>query len=236
MAFGKEIKRIREASGITAQSMVALIGIDNLQRYKNWEARDGNPKYEDRKLIEAFFGIELEDIIKLKKIPLKLLNKKELPGIDENTEDAASFPPFIAENEIESSKNTSVMTLTENELALRASLNMSETNRMLAESILKNSEARLIEAETKRKEAEASSLLSQTNQELIKTLNTTVNEQEEALSDLIAKSHLLEEFVFEELSKLGGKNLSHFHDSFRNRLVSYVEGMAQKGMRTHVRS
>ena len=73
MAFGKEIKRIREASGITASAMVELIGIESLVRYKAWEQKDNNPKFEDRKLIETFFGMELEEVMKLKKIPDNLI-------------------------------------------------------------------------------------------------------------------------------------------------------------------
>lgn len=73
MAFGKEIKRIRESSGITASAMVELIGIDSLVRYKAWEQKDNNPKFEDRKLIETFFGMDLDEVIKLNKIPDYLL-------------------------------------------------------------------------------------------------------------------------------------------------------------------
>ena len=82
MAFGKEIKRIREASGLTASKLVKLIGINSLQRYKGWEQGDYDPKFDDRILIEKFFKISIDKIVKLDRIPDHLLtendNKEEL--------------------------------------------------------------------------------------------------------------------------------------------------------------
>ena len=99
MAFGKEIKRIREASGITASSMVELIGIDSLVRYKAWEQKDNNPKFEDRKLIETFFGMDLDEVIKLNKIPDYLLtgekNTTKVISKDTNTEKTIPYYPDI---------------------------------------------------------------------------------------------------------------------------------------------
>lgn len=77
MAFGKEIKRLRENAGLTANAITKLLGIDSLVRYKAWEQYDSNPKFEDRKKIEKFFKMDLEEIIKLKKIPADLLSYKE---------------------------------------------------------------------------------------------------------------------------------------------------------------
>jgi transcriptional regulator with XRE-family HTH domain len=75
MAFGKQIKRLRENAGITAAAMVQLIGLPNLNRYKSWEQGDYDPKFEDRKIIENFFKISLDKIIKLEEIPKELLLK-----------------------------------------------------------------------------------------------------------------------------------------------------------------
>jgi transcriptional regulator with XRE-family HTH domain len=69
MGVGKELKRIREASGFTSLNMSKCLGIDNPERYRNWEKRDGTPKYEDRIKIENFFGQKLENLSLVQAIP-----------------------------------------------------------------------------------------------------------------------------------------------------------------------
>lgn len=67
MAFGADIKRLREESRISAQKLADLIGID-AERLRKWEQKDLSPRDQDTKKIEKFFGISLEEIGKLHSI------------------------------------------------------------------------------------------------------------------------------------------------------------------------
>jgi transcriptional regulator with XRE-family HTH domain len=67
MAFGKEIKRLRRESKISAQKLADMIGI-SADRLRKWEENDHDPRIEDVQLIEAFFGMSIEEIMKLKSI------------------------------------------------------------------------------------------------------------------------------------------------------------------------
>lgn len=76
MAFGKEIKRLRDNSRLSVQRFVDLVGIDNAERVRGWEKNDTTPKYEDRIKIETFFQLPLEEIMKLESIPETILSPK----------------------------------------------------------------------------------------------------------------------------------------------------------------
>lgn len=67
MAFGKEIKRLREEVPISAQKLADLIGID-VERMRKWEQKDMDPRHEDAMKIEGFFGMDLKAVMALKSI------------------------------------------------------------------------------------------------------------------------------------------------------------------------
>lgn len=67
MAFGKEIKRLREDAQISAEKLASKIGIDSA-RLRKWEQKDLTPRFDDIKRIEIFFKKPVEDIMKLKTI------------------------------------------------------------------------------------------------------------------------------------------------------------------------
>lgn len=75
MSFGFHIKKLREKAGITSAEMAAIIGVDNVERYRNWEKRDALPKAKDLNKIEQIFGIRLDDILLLSELPTNILNK-----------------------------------------------------------------------------------------------------------------------------------------------------------------
>lgn len=68
MAFGKEIKRLRNAVKVSAQTLADAIGID-AEKLRKWEQRDSDPSHEDRVLIEKFFRTNLDNLIKLDRLP-----------------------------------------------------------------------------------------------------------------------------------------------------------------------
>lgn len=91
MGFGLEIKRLREGTGMSAQKFATLIGVD-AERLRKWEQKDFAPRDEDRTAIENFFGMRLEQIMKLKYFPDELKNaepylekRRKLKNINDNT-------------------------------------------------------------------------------------------------------------------------------------------------------
>lgn len=67
MAFGKEIKRLRDSINLSAQKLADLIGID-AERLRKWEQKDLNPREEDVARIETYFGLPLEGIMNLENL------------------------------------------------------------------------------------------------------------------------------------------------------------------------
>lgn len=67
MAFGAEIKRLREHANISVQKIAELIGVDP-ERWRKWEQKDMTPRKEDGDKIEAFFGMDLAELMELKSI------------------------------------------------------------------------------------------------------------------------------------------------------------------------
>jgi transcriptional regulator with XRE-family HTH domain len=86
MAFGKEIKRLRKASNIPAVKIAGYIGVPPDRLYK-WEQNDLNPKDEDTIKIERVFGMDINKLMSLEKLP-KFKNVptiyKEVPDIYES--------------------------------------------------------------------------------------------------------------------------------------------------------
>lgn len=67
MAFGKEIKRLRDDMNLSAQKLADLIGI-KADRLRKWEELDLNPRDEDVEKIESFFKMSINEIVKLTSI------------------------------------------------------------------------------------------------------------------------------------------------------------------------
>lgn len=77
MAFGKEIKRLRtKQKGVSAKLMAEAMGVD-IYRYSSWEKGDFNPRSDDIKLIEKYFGMPISEVEKLDKLP-KVPTKKDV--------------------------------------------------------------------------------------------------------------------------------------------------------------
>ena len=89
MAFGKHIKQLRDGTGLSGRAFAEMIGISH-DRLKQWEIKDLEPRFEDRKLIEAFFGEPMESIMKLKSIPSELLTTS-----NKSTEKTIPYYPDI---------------------------------------------------------------------------------------------------------------------------------------------
>lgn len=64
MAFGTTIKELRTKRKVSVQKIADAIGVD-ADRWRKWEEKDLNPRDEDTKKIEAFFGMPLSQIEKL---------------------------------------------------------------------------------------------------------------------------------------------------------------------------
>ena len=75
MSFGKEIKRLRELAGITSEKMAEVLGINGVEKYRNWEKRDTNPKFPDLNNIEQIFEMSLEEIMNLQALPQNVIDK-----------------------------------------------------------------------------------------------------------------------------------------------------------------
>lgn len=67
MAFGKEILRLRKAVNISAEKLAKMIGI-RADRLRKWEEKDNDPREEDTRRIEEFFGMEIQKVMELDSI------------------------------------------------------------------------------------------------------------------------------------------------------------------------
>lgn len=81
MAIGKEIKRLREGAGVSAENLAKWLGV-NVDKLRKWELRDTNPKPADRVAIEKYFDCPTVELDKLDKFefydPVKLDETHEL--------------------------------------------------------------------------------------------------------------------------------------------------------------
>jgi transcriptional regulator with XRE-family HTH domain len=75
MAFGKEIKRLRDIHNISAQTLADAIGID-AERLRSWEKKDLNPREDDTVAIEKYFDLPIIKFKSLEKLP-KVPSKEE---------------------------------------------------------------------------------------------------------------------------------------------------------------
>jgi transcriptional regulator with XRE-family HTH domain len=76
MAFGSEIKRLRNIHNVSAQLLADAIGIDS-ERLRSWEKQDLNPRSDDQRAIEKYFGMPLQQLVSLDRLP-KVPTKEEL--------------------------------------------------------------------------------------------------------------------------------------------------------------
>lgn len=83
MAFGKEIKRLREDVPISVEKITDKIGVD-AERWRKWEQKDSTPRTEDVQKIESFFGLTLAQIMKLTSIKKFLNVPRGSKAVNEN--------------------------------------------------------------------------------------------------------------------------------------------------------
>jgi phage repressor protein C with HTH and peptisase S24 domain len=65
MGTGKEIRRLRLNSRLSAEKAAKLIGVD-ADRLRKWEAKDLEPRKDDADSIEKFFGVSIDKLPELK--------------------------------------------------------------------------------------------------------------------------------------------------------------------------
>lgn len=68
MAFGSEIKRLRNIHNVSAQVLADAIGIDS-ERLRSWEKQDLNPRSDDQMAIEKYFGMPLQQLVSMEMLP-----------------------------------------------------------------------------------------------------------------------------------------------------------------------
>ena len=68
MAFGKEIKRIKDKQKLTAARISEILGVSQ-DRLTKWMQKDLDPKEEDVITMEGKLGMSIEEIMKLEKLP-----------------------------------------------------------------------------------------------------------------------------------------------------------------------
>jgi hypothetical protein len=75
MGLGSELKRLREEAGLKRPAFTEMLGISN-SRYTKTEQTGYDPKM-DRERIEDFFGMSLEELVRLPSIREIIKRKKE---------------------------------------------------------------------------------------------------------------------------------------------------------------
>lgn len=68
MAFGKDLIRLRKASNLSVREFAENTNI-TADRIRKWEQRDLNPRSEDTKKIEAYYGMPISKLSSLDKFP-----------------------------------------------------------------------------------------------------------------------------------------------------------------------
>lgn len=76
MAFGNHLKKLREACGMSAQEIADRLDV-KAERLRKWEQFDRLPKQEDIIKIEKEFGVPMEKIMLLDKMPEVLKSPKK---------------------------------------------------------------------------------------------------------------------------------------------------------------
>lgn len=104
MAFGKELKRLREASKFSAQQVADDLKI-SAHKLRKWEERDIDPTPSDQKRIEQSYKMSLEELVRLDKLPsveivkINLLNDTDQPGYGKDNEISALKQTIAAKDE-----------------------------------------------------------------------------------------------------------------------------------------
>ena len=101
MATGKELKRLRELSGYTAEQFAKLMLVSP-DRLRKWMDNDSTPRLEDRIKIENYFGTTLENLPKIKEVPKssKTKNPRKSPfSVDLSDYDEKKYIDKIEELE-----------------------------------------------------------------------------------------------------------------------------------------
>jgi len=74
MSFGAEIKRLREAAGLSVRELAELLCV-KAERLHKWGERDFNPRSEDASEIERCTGIEISKFGSLQQLPVEEMRK-----------------------------------------------------------------------------------------------------------------------------------------------------------------
>jgi transcriptional regulator with XRE-family HTH domain len=69
MAFGKEIKRIKETHKYSAKKMADILGVD-VERLRKWMQKDSDPRDGDVAKIEENTGFELSQFSEIERLPV----------------------------------------------------------------------------------------------------------------------------------------------------------------------
>lgn len=193
MPFGAEIKRLREDAKISVDKLAAKIGV-NAGRWRKWEEKDLNPRIEDCTKIEAYFKMDLEQIMKLPSI------KKFLIVPHEKTEAQDVNPEYRTKS---TSDVSTISTLAQ------SNLNLSESNKSIARS-----HEQLVSMLKEKEPATNSEKL--TMAEMV----ATVAALREFVIDLVAglkhqspteSRRVLRKMVKDQLSKAGSKDIQTDH-------------------------
>lgn len=130
MAFGTEIKRLREDANISVKKIADKIGV-NPDRWRKWEEKDLTPRLEDAQLIESFFGMEISKVGNLQSIK-KFLIVPRGSSKNESTvqEPEPEFKKVSSLSDIPNSHLLDVIAA-----LVRQNEKVLDTNRMLAEKV-----------------------------------------------------------------------------------------------------
>jgi DNA-binding XRE family transcriptional regulator len=61
MAVGRQIKRLREKAGVSAENLAKWIGV-NADKLRKWEQRDSDRREVDKVKVEAYFNREINEL------------------------------------------------------------------------------------------------------------------------------------------------------------------------------
>jgi transcriptional regulator with XRE-family HTH domain len=79
MGFGKQIKRLRLKSKVSAQMLADRLGV-KAEKFRKWEQFDREPAALDALKIEEAFGLTMAEIMKLIDLPRGIIMPSSMPG------------------------------------------------------------------------------------------------------------------------------------------------------------
>jgi hypothetical protein len=88
MAFGFAIKKLREDAKISVGKLTGKIGV-SAARWRKWEEKDFDPRDEDKRKIEEFFGKKLIEIEKMESIE-EFLKVPHHGGVEDDMNESSS--------------------------------------------------------------------------------------------------------------------------------------------------